>query len=184
MPKIYIDTHNRIISYGNPAGYISSGKAVADTIFQTGELEAFLSKQNLETEWRDGIYDRLVLGQQSGFDPEAPTLKNCRIWQLTSDTPVDMRFINYDAMVRKFGEPTPAQYAPVYDGQVDTNDLEGIYDKFSTPQPGFNGHPMAISDVVELYDESGSEFHYCDRTGFREISFSQPQQTQTMQMTM
>lgn len=183
MPRIYIDTLDRIISYGNPAGYISGGKAVADPIFQTGELEAFLEKQRLETEWQDGVYDRLVLGRQNGFDPEAPTLKKCRIWQLTSDTPVDMRFIEYEAMVRKFGEPTPTHYAAVYDGQVDTNDLEDIYEKFRTPQPDFHGHPMAISDVVELYDEAGSDFHYCDRVGFREISFGQ-QQTQEIQMTM
>jgi len=28
-----------------------------------------------------------------------------------------------------------------------------------------------MSDVVELYDDSGSSFHYVDRFGFKEISF-------------
>lgn len=182
MQKIYIDTHDRIISYGNPAGYIKENKAIADPIFQTDELEQFLRKQNYDTEWRDGVYDRLILGQQSGFDPEAPALKSCRIWQLSSDTPVEMRFISYDKMVQRFGEPDPTRYEQVYDGQVESNDLEALYDKFSIPQPGFEGHPMALSDVVELYDESGSTFHYCDRTGFREIAFDPPQQHQTMTM--
>ena len=30
----------------------------------------------------------------------------------------------------------------------------------------------------------GSEFHYCDRFGFQQISFGEPEQTQTMGMSM
>ena len=33
-----------------------------------------------------------------------------------------------------------------------------------------------MSDVVELYDGSGSSFHYVDRFGFREIGFDPPGQ--------
>ena len=44
---------------------------------------------------------------------------------------------------------------------------------------------MALSDVVELYDASGSEFYYCDRVGFRPIQFSQGQeQAECIEMTM
>ena len=44
---------------------------------------------------------------------------------------------------------------------------------------------MALSDVVELYDEAGSEFYYCDRVGFRPISFNHNQeQTECIEMTM
>jgi hypothetical protein len=50
-------------------------------MFQTQELESFLQKQALTIRWEDGVYDRLLLGQRSGrFDPEAPPLKNCRVW--------------------------------------------------------------------------------------------------------
>ena len=41
-----------------------------------------------------------------------------------------------------------------------------------------------MSDVVELYDAQGSEYHYCDRFGFEQISFEGPEQTQTMDMGM
>ena len=34
---------------------------------------------------------------------------------------------------------------------------------------------MALSDVVELYDDTGSEFYYCDRVGFQPIRFEQKQ---------
>ena len=30
---------------------------------------------------------------------------------------------------------------------------------------------MALSDVMELYDDAGSEFYYCDRVGFQPIRF-------------
>ena len=34
---------------------------------------------------------------------------------------------------------------------------------------------MALSDVVELYDDSVSEFYYCDWVGFQSIRFEQKQ---------
>ena len=44
---------------------------------------------------------------------------------------------------------------------------------------------MALSDVVELYDDSGSEFFYCDRVCFRPIQFDQRQeQNECHEMTM
>ena len=76
MQHIFIDNHDRILCYGNPAGYIAESEAVVDTMFQTQELESFLQKQALTIRWEDGVYDRLLLGQRSGsFDPEAPPLR-------------------------------------------------------------------------------------------------------------
>ena len=74
-------------------------------------------------------------------------------------------------------------YEAVYDGEVQNNDLESIYAKFNAEHPkGFTGHSLSMSDVVELYDDAGSEFHYVDRFGFKEINFEPPAQTQTMQL--
>ena len=81
MQRIFIDNHDRILYYSNPAGYIAGKEAVVDTMFQTQELERFLQKQSLTIRWEDGVYDRLLLGQRGGrFDPEAPPLKSCRVW--------------------------------------------------------------------------------------------------------
>lgn len=51
-----------ILYYGNPAGYVNGGKAVVDPIFQSEELNAFLSRQKGigEVKWTDGVYDRLA----------------------------------------------------------------------------------------------------------------------------
>lgn len=62
----------------------------------------------------------------------------------------------------------------VYDGQVGTNDPEEIYALCTTGQPEhYHGRAMAMSDVVELYDRTGSTFYYCDRVGFRAIDFGE-----------
>jgi hypothetical protein len=41
-----------------------------------------------------------------------------------------------------------------------------------------------MSDVVELYDHTGSEFHYVDRFGFQPIAFKSGSQEQSPGMNM
>jgi hypothetical protein len=73
----------------------------------------------------------------------------------------------------------------VYDGQTATNDLEEIWDMFNTRLPaGFDGHTLAMSDVVELYDHTGSAFYYVDRFGFAQIGFKARSQNQGFNMEM
>ena len=45
MQHIFIDNHDRILYYSNPAGYIAGKEAVVDTMFQTQELERFLQSK-------------------------------------------------------------------------------------------------------------------------------------------
>ena len=172
-----------ILYYGNAAGYVSGGKAVVDPLFESQELKDFLARQKdvSEVKWTDGVFDRLMNGQRE--NREITPLKNCRIWQLNPESDILMRFIDYDEMVEKFGEPNMRNYEAVYDGEVETNDLENIYAKFNVEHPeGFTGHSLSMSDVVELYDDAGSEFHYVDRIGFKQINFKPPAQTQAMQL--
>ena len=73
-------------------------------------------------------------------------------------------------------EPDAGNYTLVFDGDLGTSDLEQIYTICrDAPPPGYQGYRMALSDVVELYDDSGSEFYYCDRVGFQPIRFEQKQ---------
>lgn len=169
--------NDRIIYYGNAVGYVEKGKAIIDPMFQTDELRSYLAeKEGLELEWRNGTYEGLVKGK---IDPEgnAPRLKSCRVWQLKSNVDVMMKFIGYDELLEHFGEPDPDNYRVVYDGEVETNNLEELFAKFNLDHPpGYEGHSLSMSDVVELYDDSGGSFHYVDRFGFREISFQPPKQ--------
>lgn len=182
--------NGRVLYYGNEAGYVENGKAVVDPIFRGDELAGFLQKEKLEALWTNGVYDRLAAEKQTASPvpqpsgsgqahslPNAPALKSCRIWQLKPDVDIRMKFIGYDELVRDFGEPEPGNYRLAYDGQVETNDLEELYAKFNTEHPpGYEGHSISMSDVVELYDETGGSFHYVDRFGFKKIGFEPPGQ--------
>ncbi|OPY55757.1 MAG: hypothetical protein A4E55_02491 [Pelotomaculum sp. PtaU1.Bin035] len=177
--------NQRVLFYGNTAGYIENGRAIVDPMFQCEELKDYLTeKEGLEIQWTNGVFDRLAGGSP---DPEggAPRLKNCRIHQLRPDVDVMMKFISYDELLERFGEVNPENYQVVYDGELETNDLEAIYEKFNLDHPpGYQGHSLSMSDVIELYDQNGSSFHYVDRFGFKEVAFQAPEQEHDQIMTL
>lgn len=175
-----------IFYYGNPAGYLNENRATVDTMFQSRELENWLADKKLTPNWLDGVFERLSKGEIAGeFQNKSKPLKNVRIWQLKPDSDFELRFRSYDEVAKATGEPSMTNYEVVYDGKLETNDLEAIYAKFNLDHPSdFKGHSLSISDVVELYDGSGSEFHYVDRFGFQQIGFIEPEQEHGMSMGM
>ena len=185
MVRFTVDNRNRLVFYGNFAGYVKDNTAVVDEMFRSDELMRYLDRLKLTPQWEDGVFDRLTAGEVPSEELGQP-LKGCRIWQLKKDVDVSMRFIGYEELLKKFGEPDAANYTQVFEGDLGTNDPEQIYTICrDTPPPGYQGYRMALSDVVELYDDSGSEFYYCDRVGFRPIRFEQScEQVQCEDMTM
>jgi hypothetical protein len=174
-----------VFYYGNTAGYVEKDTAVMDTMFRSTELEHWLSGRNLNARWIDGVYDRLINGVLPVADENIIPLKACRIWQLRTDVDVMMKFISYSQMAKEFGAPKPEDYEIAYDGQIETNDLEAIVSKFSSSHPhGFTGHPLSMSDIIEFYDMDGSDYFYVDRSGFQQIEFGNPEQSQGMTMSL
>jgi hypothetical protein len=173
-----IELKNGIVHYyGNKAGFVEDDRAIVDTMFAVPELSGWLAERRYAVEWRGGVYDKL-----NGAEEVQP-LKRVRIWQLKSDVEPGMRFIGYDELLEKFGEPNSADYDIAYDGQPGTNDLDALFELFNVSRPeGFAGHSLSMSDVAELYDDDGggSEFFYVDRVGFREIGFGGSEQKMTM----
>lgn len=113
------------------------------------------------------------------------TLKNVRIWQLNADSDFSKRFISFDEFKEKFGEPGKDSYNAIFDGSLPTNNLDEIYEICNLNHPkDYRGHSLSMSDVVELYDDNGSSFHYVDRFGFKEISFEPSDQAQGFNMKM
>lgn len=172
-----------IIYYGNPAGYIEKDAAVMDAMFQSNELECWLSRNHLTPKWTDGVYERLSSGSiPTTSDEAAVMLKSCRIWQLKPGASTWKDLVSFG---KPLPEPDIDDYAVVYDGQLDSNDLEDIYDKFTERKPpGFSGHPLSVSDLVELYDGNGRAFYFLDRTCFRQVFFQETEQGFKMTMTM
>ena len=175
-----------LVYYGNPAGYVKDDRATVDTMFQSKEFEEWLSEKKFIPNWSDGIFERLSKGEQLGSPLETISpLKNVRIWQLKSDSDLELRFRSYDEVLKVSGEPSRENYNVVFDGELETNDLESIYTKFNMDHPtDFKGHSLSISDVVELYDENGREFHYVDQFGFKEIEFMDQEREQDIKMSM
>lgn len=174
-----------IVYYGNLAGRVANGRAVVDPMFRGTELDEFLNRQKnvREVKWTEGVFDRLANGNID--TSEAQSLKNCRVWQLKPDVDIYMKFIGYDQLLKRFGPPNPDNYRMAFEGEVETNDLEELYAKFNLAKPpGYMGHSLSISDVLELYDENGSTFHYVDRIGFQQVDFapSAPQMGQNLQL--
>ncbi len=179
MPGITLQ-NGLITYYGNPAGYTETNKAVVDRIFQGGELTTWLEGRGFVPYWTDGVMERLIAGEQLSGPKNATLLKNVRIWQLRPEVDVRLKFISYRDMLRQFGKFRPENYRIAYDGQLDTNDLGTIYARLSVRQPpGFFGHPLAMSDVIELYDDSGSTLFYVDRTEFQQVT-SVPEESEQL----
>jgi hypothetical protein len=98
-----------------------------------------------------------------------------------------IKFASLEETRARCGEPEPENYRLAYDGDVATNDLDEIWDAFNVKlPPGFDGHSLSMSDVVELYDHNGSAFHFVDRFGFAQIAFGgeEPIQTQDFGMNL
>lgn len=177
MKYINLSKEGVLEYYGNKAGYVRNNTAFVDEMFQKADLADFLEKENgLEIEWQSGIYERLIQGRLENTN--RITLKNCRLYQLKSTTDVRMRFIGYDDLKEKgFAEPNMGDYKVVYDGNIGTNDLESIYQKFDSGEnlEGFSENGIYISDVIELYDEESSEFYYVNPKGFEKLQhFTEP----------
>ena len=175
-----------IYYYGTPTGYLKDGKANFDSSFLCDEIKEWCKEKRLEFCFSDGIFEVLSKKEDvSHFMKSEETLKNVRIWQLNADSDFSMRFISFDEFKERFGEPHKDSFEVVFDGSLSTNNLDMIYEICNLNHPkDYRGHSLSMSDVVELYDENGSEFHYVDRFGFKEISFEPSEQAQGFDMKM
>lgn len=169
--QVWIE-NGMIVFYGNRAGYVREGQAVADPVFRTAELEGFLKKQGQirRIVWKEGTFE--LLESQKDFQKPPGCVKRVRVWQLDPEVDIEMKFISYAEVKGQFGEPDRGKYQMVYDGIAKTDDLESLYYAFQTELlEAYRGHALSVSDVLELYDEYGSTFYYVDRIGFVQIPF-------------
>lgn len=68
----------------------------------------------------------------------------------------------------------PTLYDRVYDGKLDCNSLETIFEKFNIDHPAdYKGRSLSVSDVVEIResDTLNPGFYFVDSIGFKAISF-------------
>ena len=120
MKNIYF-RNGVLIYYGNPAGYLSDGKVILDSIFDKGEIKEFLSeKEKLAVEVREGVYDRLAEGGGTEEVKIQGRERRIKIHQLKQGSPLMMRFISLaERENRGYGKPQAEEYALVYEGEVE-----------------------------------------------------------------
>jgi hypothetical protein len=73
-------------------------------------------------------------------------------------------------------------YGKAFEGEVEADDLEGIYEIFNLDKPdGFHGRSMSVSDVVAVHDPKNgtTDYFYCDAIGFRKIDFDESRAAET-----
>ena len=139
-----------------------------DDISRVAEIEERLSKLYGEPKEIDNIaLDYVIMTSDM-----LRIIKRCRIYQIT---PADSDFVfrNYERVKAKGLASPPAElYKVVFDGQLETDELEEIFHMFNFEHPeSYKGRSLSISDIVELYDANSRSFHYCDTIGFKEIPF-------------
>lgn len=177
MKAINITSDGVIEYYGNRAGFVRDNKATVDEMFRKDDLESFLKAQpDMQVVWKEGVYDMIIKGKIE----DSVTLKLCRIHQLKPDVDMRMKFVGIDELERRgFGKPDMNNYRVVYDGNAGTNDLETIYMLFNQDDrpEDFTGYSLSVSDVIELYDEDGAEFHYVNKFGFAKLDNEQTPDT-------
>lgn len=89
-----------------------------------------------------------------------------------------MSFESYDRLVRRQGseEIEASVYGKVFEGEVDADDLEEIFEFFNLERPeGFTGHSLSVSDIVAVRDAASgkSTYYYCNDIGFRDVPFDE-----------
>lgn len=66
-------------------------------------------------------------------------------------------------------------YDKVFDGEVDCQTLEDVYQMFNLNHPeGYRGRSLSVSDVVEVMGDPMHShcFYFCDSIGFKSINFT------------
>lgn len=170
MDCVYLE-HGFLYYYGNRAGYQKGEIVYVDSIFFTRHLRlAVKEKYGLYTKEQEGLYKRLLLARTYGNDGKA-YVQFCRIWQWREEIDAEKKYLSCQNYMTEYEMLNISEYQIVYDGYMESGELEEIFQKFATNLPeGFPGHPISMSDIIELYGPlSGSSFFYVDEFGFVEI---------------
>ena len=121
-----------------------------------------------------GVADTEKLPQWAKKRLEAVTSPQMgiRVFQVNESLDKDkLAFRSYDTAM-KHGGVDPEIYRQVYGGIVNCSDVESTFALCNTNcPPGYFGHSMSVSDVVEVCDGAQKGFYFCDSIGFKKIDF-------------
>ena len=121
-----------------------------------------------------GVADTEKLPQWAKKRLEAVTSPQMgiRVFQVNESLDKEkLKFMGYDTAM-KHGGVDPEIYRQVYGGVVNCSDVESTFALCNTNcPPGYFGHSMSVSDVVEVCGGAQKGFYFCDSIGFKKIDF-------------
>lgn len=100
------------------------------------------------------------------------TQMQIRIFQIKEDTEQPQkRFRNYEE-TQRLGGVDAADYQQIYGGTVNFITLEAVFALCNCRHPpGYVGHSLSVSDVVEICSGENKGYYFCDNIGFKKIDF-------------
>lgn len=124
-----------------------------------------------------------------------------RIYQINLERDImRVAFSSYDQLEEMTGSPVTIDssiYDLVYEGEVDCQDLEDVFQVFNLHHPSdHRGRSLSVSDIVEVIEvetdadndcshghpEAG--FYYCNSFGFKKVSFGSPQEDKRIRVVL
>ena len=105
-------------------GYFEDGTAVLDSAFFGCDAGHRLIRAGRAVRWQPGVAKRLEQQAQT-----RPKVRRVRVWQLKPETDLNKKFIGYWDLADRFGGPSRPDYQVVFDGQLDTDHPEELYER-------------------------------------------------------
>ena len=165
MEVLRVANKNLIRQGEIPIGYYDGETVFLDSEFLGCGIGKKLIRRGLAVRWVPGI--------AKGLDRDNPQeqIRKVRVYQMKASVDPAKKFIQYAQLYQRYGGINPDDYAVVFDGQLDTDDPNRLYEQFNASQlpKGYAGHRLSVSDIVELYDKNGSQFWYLDTEGFVKV---------------
>ena len=158
-------------------GLLDNNKCLSDDK-EYAEKLLILKPTTLKDEFRRsdflGVADTEQLPQWAQKRLEQLTAPKMRIRVFQIDDSLDYnkhKFMSYDHVMKKGGVDSLI-YRQVYGGIVNCSDIESVFALCNTnPPPGYCGHSLSVSDIVEIEDGDDFGFYYCDSIGFKKVPF-------------
>lgn len=163
------------MQYRNPVFqyfYAETGFGCKPNVLGTKVFGRFLADNDRGQLYRDdfiGIADRAKLPKWAVKRLEileAPKMK-IRVFQLKDNA--ENQFMNLGSTMTHGGVKAE-NYHQVYGGEVFADNLEGVFLLCNTDHPpGYCGHSLSVSDVVEVCEGKDRGFYFVDSFGFKKL---------------
>ena len=98
-----------------------------------------------------------------------------KIYQINAEKDENAKRFSPFSYAEEHGGVNSDMYKQVYFGDLDTDDLEGVFAKLneSDKPPLYQGTSLSVSDVVEVFDSedsnADSKCFYVDSVGYKEL---------------